>query len=260
MQVYAALPILTAQPSLEEKQDIPHQLYGLLHPDEKSSAGLWRAMAITAIEDALAQGKTPIIVGGSGLYIKALTEGFSPMPDVPDDIRIQATALCEELGAEKFHTMLQQRDPVMAARFHPNHSARLIRAYEILETTGQSLSVLQDMPKEEPPAHWHFDITLVMPEKKTLDARCDARFDWMMANGAIEEVREFSKRDDVSADALIRKALGLFPLAQWLEGSLSKDASIERAKIDTRQYAKRQLTWFRHQISENENCSITRLE
>lgn len=248
MQVYDALPLLTAQPSDEDKQAAPHLLYGVQHPNNWCSAGNWREMAITAIEDVIAQNKTPIVVGGSGLYIKALMEGFSPIPDIPDDVRQSVIDLQARIGNPAFYEELKKRDPVMAARLHPHHTARLVRAYEVIEATGKSLAEFQAMPKEEPPAHWHFDVTRVMPDKKILDARCDARFDWMMDHGALDEVAAFYARTDIDEKALIHRALGAAPLKAYIEGKMSRDDAIARAKTDTRQYAKRQMTWFRHQI------------
>ncbi len=256
MQIYDALPILTAQPSTKEQTFAPHKLYGILQPEEKCSAGRWRTMAIKAIEETLSAKKTPIITGGSGLYIKALLEGFSPIPDVPDEVRARTNALHEELGANAFYAMMQTRDPQMAQRFHPHHTARLVRAYEVLEATGQSLATYQDMPREEPPAHWHFHVTLVTPEKSLLDKRCDARFEWMMDNGALEEVSAFYNRPVMNEAALIHRALGAAPLRAYLAGALSREDAIKRGKNDTRRYAKRQLTWFRHQVKPAPNITF----
>src|SRR5690606_32759806 len=116
------------------------------------------------------------------------------------------------LGNPAFHDALKKRDPVMAERLHPHHTARLVRAYEVIEQTGRSLAEFQAMPKEEPPAHWRFELTRVMPDKMTLDARCDARFVWMMEHGALDEVAAFYDRDDIDEKALIHRALGAAPL------------------------------------------------
>lgn len=256
MQVYDALPLLTAQPSEDDKQIVPHVLYGIQHPNNWYSAGNWRELAIKTIHDVIAQGKTPIIVGGSGLYIKALMEGFSPIPDIPDDVRQAAIDLQVKLGNPAFYEELKKRDPVMAARLHPHHTARLVRAYEVIEATGRSLAEFQAMPKGEPPAHWQFHITRVMPDKKTLDARCDARFDWMMEHGALDEVAAFYERDDVDEKALIHRALGAPPLLAYIRGQMERDEAVERAKTDTRQYAKRQMTWFRNQVKPAKNIEI----
>lgn len=256
MQVYDALPLLTAQPPDEDKQKAPHMLYGVQHPNKWCSAGNWREMAMDAINDVLAQDKTPIVVGGSGLYIKALIEGFSPIPDIPDNVRQSVIDRQARLGNPAFYDELKKRDPVMAARLHPHHTARLVRAYEVIEATGKSLAEFQAMPKEEPPSHWHFQVTRVMPDKATLDARCNARFDWMIDHGALDEVAAFYERTDIDEQALIHRALGAAPLRAYINGDMSKDDAIARAKIDTRQYAKRQMTWFRHQIKPAPNVKI----
>lgn len=258
MQVYDALPILTAQPCAEDKKIAPHVLYGVLHPDEACSAGRWRGMAAGEIEKILQAGQTPIVVGGSGLYIKALMDGFSPIPDVPDDVRAKAIARQAELGNPAFHAELQSRDPVMGARFHPSHTARLVRAWEVLEATGKSLSEWQAMPKQTPPAHWRFDVTCVMPGRDALNARCDARFDSMMRGGVMEEIQGFADALDagrVPAGALINKALGARPLLSYLKGEVGKDEAAVAAKLETRQYAKRQMTWFRHQLQADRTIS-----
>lgn len=251
MQIYDGLPILTAQPPKQDTANIPHCLYACLDPDDPCSAGKWRDMATLEIENAFAVGRTPIIVGGTGLYIKALIEGLSPLPAVPDAIRAAATEKQKALGNPAFHAELQKRDPVMAARLHPNDTARLIRAYEMFEATGQSLAHWQAQSPTAPPAHWHFDIQRVMPERDELHRRCDARFLTMLDSGALEEAEDFSDkidRGEISESAALTKALGFRPLRDYLKGALSKSAAIEKSQAETRQYAKRQATWFRHQL------------
>lgn len=251
LQIYDALPMLTAQPDADDLETVPHRLYSHLHPNEVCSAGNWREMVIPVIEDVLGNGQTPIICGGTGLYIKSLTDGLSPMPDIPDDIRNSVVARYETIGAEKFYAELQQRDPVMAARFHVNHKARIIRAMEVLETTGKSLAEWQELEREGPPDHWHFEIETIIPERSVLYDRCNTRFVWMVENGALEQVEEFSKRiksGEVNDGVPVTKALGFKPLRAYLQGEMSKEDAIERSQIDTRHYAKRQTTWFRNQI------------
>ncbi|MBN8520798.1 MAG: tRNA (adenosine(37)-N6)-dimethylallyltransferase MiaA [Alphaproteobacteria bacterium] len=250
MQVYDALPMLTAQPSAEDRVHIPHRLYGVIDPLTSYSAGNWRERAIFEIKDVLTHGQTPIITGGSGLYIKALMEGFSPIPDIPPDVRQNAIDLQAQLGNPGFHALLAERDPVMAARFHPFHTARLVRAWEVIEATGKSLAEWQKLPKEKPPAEWTFDVEVILPDRDLLNTRCDARFDAMMENGVLDEVEHFSRRlqIDIPPQALINRALGLQPLLSYLRGDMIRDDAISQAKLETRQYAKRQMTWFRHQI------------
>ncbi len=255
MQVYDALPILTAQPSDEDKQKAPHDLYGMLDPNEPFSAGAWNERARELITQLLEEGKTPIVTGGTGLYIKALIEGFSPLPEVPDEVRGRVTALQKELGNPGFYDALKKIDPVMASRFHPHHTARLVRAYEVIEATGKSLAEFQDIPPDEPPGDWMFDVSLVMPDRATLHKRCNDRFVWMMENGAPEEIRTFDALGHIEPKALIHKALGAAPLREWQAGRLSREEAIARAQTETRQYAKRQTTWFRNQIAPRKNIA-----
>lgn len=255
MQVYNALPILTAQPSDEDKAQAPHEMYGFLHPNDAFSAGAWNDRARALITNLIAAGKTPIITGGTGLYIKALTDGFSPLPVVPDEVRARVVALQQELGNPGFYEALKKIDPVMAARFHPHHTARLMRAYEVIEATGKSLSTFQDIPPNAPPDDWMFDITVIVPDRVTLHQRCNDRFVWMMDNGAVEELQAFDAAGGIHEKALIHHALGAVPLREWLRGAISRDEAIARAQTETRQYAKRQSTWFRNQIKPTKNIA-----
>lgn len=260
MQVYDALPILTAQPSAEDKAQAPHEMYGILHPNESFSAGAWNDRVRALITKLFAEEKTPIIVGGTGLYIKALTEGFSPLPVVPDDVRERVTALQKELGNPGFYDALKKIDPVMASRFHPHHTARLLRAYEVIEATGKSLAEFQDIPPDAPPDDWVFDITVMAPDRVKLHQRCNDRFVWMMENGAPEEVRTFDAMGDIEPKALIHKALGAQALRDWIHGKISKEEAIAKAQTETRQYAKRQTTWFKNQVAPQKNiANITRI-
>lgn len=258
MQIYDDLPILTAQPPEEDKAMHPHLLYGHLHPNESCSAGNWREMVEPVIADVLAQGKAPIITGGSGLYIHALIEGLSPIPDIPEDIRHKANAKQKELGNPAFYEELKKRDPIMAGRLHADHTARLVRAWEVLDATGKSLAEWQEMPRIPPPDNWEFDVTLVMPERKKLYDRCNRRFVWMLDNGALEEVEAFNKAKDmgdISGKALLNNALGVKPLTAYFQGDMNKEEAIQRGQSETRRYAKRQVTWFKHQIKDNKNVA-----
>lgn len=251
LQIYDALPILTAQPGANDFNAAPHRLYAHLHPNEVTSAGNWRELAIPIIEDVLANGQTPIICGGTGLYIRALTDGLSPMPDVPDDVRADVVARYEELGPEAFYAALHKRDPIMAERFHVNHKARLIRAMEVLEATGKSLAEWQKLERNGPPDHWHFEVEIIMPERAVLYERCNTRFEHMIKHGALEEVEAFAARIDngeITGDVPITKALGFKQLRAYIRGEQSLDDAIMLSQGETRRYAKRQTTWFRNQI------------
>ena len=251
MQIYDGLPILTAQPPPTDLEKAEHKLYSALHPNDPCSAGEWRRRADPVIRETLAQGKTPVIVGGTGLYIKALTEGLSPIPPVPDDIRAAAVARQKLLGNPAFHAELEKRDPVMAARFHPSHTARLIRAWEVLDATGKSLADWQKEDRLAPPDDWNFEIEIIIPERPVQHQRCNDRLLWMIDNGVLEEIEEFAKRVDsgeIRSDTPLLKALGYKQLLAYINGELSKEDAIAQAQAKTRQYAKQQVTWFRHQL------------
>ena len=251
MQIFDALPLLAAQPSPADIQAASHKLYGALHPNEPCSAGIWRRMAMPIIEAALDAGQMPIICGGTGFYIKALTEGLSPIPETPDDIRVRAMTEMDAVGCPAFYADLAQRDPLVGGVFHPNHSARILRAWEVFEHTGRSLLDWQREPLIGPPSDWHFDVIKILPPRDELYARCDQRFDLMLEQGALDEVAAFKARCDageINDSALIKKALGFAPLCAYLNGERSLSEATAQAKQDTRNYAKRQMTWLRNQL------------
>lgn len=255
-QIYEGLPMLTAQPPEEDTDLIPHELYGVLHPNEICSAGSWVKMVAPLIEKVFEIGKTPIITGGNGLYIKALIEGLSPIPDVPDVVRKAAITKQEELGNPAFHEALALRDPATAALYHPMHTARIVHAWEILEATGKSLAQWQQIPKIAPPVDWSFNITIVNPERPVLHERINNRFLYMVENGAMEELNAFDARvasGEVKPDAILIKTVGAGPLRRYRDGEISKDEAITFAQTETRQYAKRQVTWFKNQVKPAEN-------
>jgi tRNA dimethylallyltransferase len=255
-QIYDGLPILTAQPSKDDFEKAPHHLYGTVHPNEVVSAGSWRDMTAPLIEKLLADGVTPIITGGNGLYIKTLMEGISPIPEVPAQIRLAAIEKQKQLGNPGFYEELQKRDPETAAKYHPMHTARLIHAWEILEATGKPLAHWQAIPKIAPPEDWVFDITLVMPDRDKLYANCNARFEQMLSAGAMDELNAFDKKVEdghVSGDAILIKTVGAAALRAWREGRISREDAINLAQTETRQYAKRQTTWFNNQVKPQKN-------
>lgn len=254
MQIYDALPILTARPTDEEQAAAPHRLFAALPPTEKCTAERWRDMAIIEIERAFENGQTPILCGGTGFYIKALMEGLAPIPDIPEDIRAKTVALQEELGNPAFHAALAEIDPVMASRLNPQDTQRLIRAYEVMRATKKSLSYWQQLPHEGlPPADWEFEIDVIMRPREELHERINQRFDIMMEMGALEEIKALSARvdaGDIPLDAGIIVAHGFRPFRAYLKNEISFDEAAERTKAETRQYAKRQTTWIRHQLAD----------
>lgn len=246
MQVYRGVPILTAQPSQAEQERLRHRLYGVMAPSEVCSAGIWRAMAAEACEAAWAEGKLPVVVGGTGLYLRSLVEGLSPVPEIPDDLRDESRALFAELGNARFHERLAERDPVMAARLDPGNSQRLVRAWEVLVATGRSLADWQADPREGGLDAKSLTL-LLSPPREALYQNCDRRLEIMLDQGALAEVEALTALGlDPALPAM--KALGVAEFSAYLRGESDLASALATAQQSTRRYAKRQLTWFRHQL------------
>jgi tRNA dimethylallyltransferase len=251
MQVYGDLRVLTARPTAEEEACVPHRLYGTVDAAVNFSAGAWVTEAANVLAEARAQGRLPIFVGGSGLYFKALTRGLSAVPPVPPDIRDDVRARLEQHGVEALHAELATRDPASAERLKPRDRIRIARALEVVEATGRSLLDWHrdGLPPLLPPDE--FTALFLAPEREALYARIDARFGQMLQEGALEEVARLAARN---LDSLLpaMKAHGVPALIRHLRGELSLDEAAEIGRADTRHYAKRQFTWFRHQLPEFE--------
>ena len=246
MQVYRDLRLLTARPSEEEEAAVPHRLYGILDGDETCSAADWRRLALAEIDAAAAAGKVPILCGGTGFYIKALTDGLSPMPAVPDAVRDRVRREVAEAPGVSAWDRLEALDPAAAARIEPMDRQRISRALEIFEATGRPLSEWQALPAEGPPPDLHFLKIALRPPRSDLVARCDARFDRMMEEGAPDEVAALKARG-LSPERPIMRAVGVPELIAYLEGEVPLDAAVADAKTATRRYAKRQMTWMKGQ-------------
>lgn len=247
MQVYRELAILTARPTQSELARAPHALYGFVGGGEPYSAGRYAADAARAIAGARSGGRVPIIVGGTGLYFKVLLEGLSPVPAADPEIRAYWRAQAALRPAPELHAILAQRDPVTAARLMPTDPQRIVRALEVLESTGRSLADWQKEPGKPVLVERATVRLLAWPERTELAQAIDARFDAMMGAGALDEVRALL-RLHLSPELPIMRALGVAQLAAHLEGRLSLDAAAAAAKAETRQYAKRQLTWLRRNM------------
>lgn len=246
MQTYRELSILTARPDDQTLAQAPHRLYGVIPGAEACSAGRWRDLAVAEIDAALAAGKRPIVVGGTGLYLRVLEQGLAEVPDVPATVRAAAEALHAELGGTGFHEALSQFDPVMAARLRPGDTQRLIRAWEVRQATGQSLADWQDAQKSIPPAY-RFLRLVFMPARDALYQACDARFQQMVTKGAEEEVRAVLSLG-LDPALPVMKAVGVPELGRYLAGQQSLETAIADAQQATRRYAKRQFTWLRNQL------------
>lgn len=244
MQVYRGLPILTAQPSDQDKQAVPHKLYEVMDVSEAGSVAKWVKLASHAIRSAQEVGLTPILVGGTGMYFKALLEGLADIPHIPTELRDELTQKYQKMGPAAFHAELTKQDPDIAARLSPTDSQRVIRAYAVWLHTGIPLSHFQatTRPAYTGPVVYH----LLLPPRETIHANINARFETMIAAGALDEAKWFMERN-VSADLPANKILGLKELTAYFMRTLSKEEAVEQAKLRTRQYAKRQSTWFRNQ-------------
>ena len=245
MQLYRDLNILTARPSDTALARTPHYLYGILAADEPCSAGRYGALALDAIAATARAGQVPILVGGSGLYLRALMHGLAPIPSVPASVRERARALYDRVGEAAFRDALAARDPDSAARIKPGDRQRLMRAWEVVEATGRPLPAWHTLPAQQAAARF---VTIVfLPERDALYEACDIRFDRMMARGGLDEARAIASRR-LDPALPIMKAVGLRPLLRHLAGEISLVEAGDAAKRETRHYAKRQVTWFRHQL------------
>jgi tRNA dimethylallyltransferase len=246
MQVYDVLRVITARPSPADEAAAPHRLYGALPPSVACSAAHWRTLAEAEMHAAWASSKLPVVVGGTGLYLRTLTRGISPIPEIPDAVRARSRALLAEMGNPRFHALLAERDPVMAARLDVGNSQRLARAFEVIDATGRSLADWQADPREGAVAARWLTVSLA-PPREVLYHACDGRFRTMVDNGALDEVAALLALGlDPALPAM--KALGVPELAAFLSGRCDLEAAIAAAGQVTRNYAKRQLTWFRHQL------------
>jgi tRNA dimethylallyltransferase len=251
MQVYRDLRVITARPTPAEEAEVPHRLYGHVDAAVNFSAGAWVADAAKVLADARAQKRLPIFVGGSGLYFKSLTRGLSAVPPIPPEVRDSVRARLEHDGVEALHAELARVDPASAERLKPRDRTRIARALEVVEATGRSLTDWhrEGLPPLLPPDQ--FSALFLAPERDDLYARIDARFDAMLKAGALEEVAALAAR---RLDPLLpaMKAHGVPALIRHLQGELSLEQAGVIGRADTRHYAKRQFTWFRHQLPEFE--------
>ncbi|XIA67973.1 tRNA (adenosine(37)-N6)-dimethylallyltransferase MiaA [Bradyrhizobium sp. TZ2] len=251
MQVYRDLRIITARPTPEEETSVPHRLYGHVDAAMNFSAGAWVTDAAKVLAEVRAEKRLPIFIGGSGLYFKALTRGLSAVPPIPAEVRDAVRMRLERDGVEALHAELARRDGVSAERLEPRDRTRSARALEVLEATGRTLPDWhrEGLPPLLPPGE--FSALFLAPEREKLYARIDARFDTMLAAGALDEVEALAAR---KLDPLLpaMKAHGVPALIRHLRGEITRDQAAEIGCADTRHYAKRQFTWFRHQLPEFE--------
>jgi tRNA dimethylallyltransferase len=249
MQAYRELAILTARPSDADMQLAPHRLYGTVPASQAYSVGSWIDDAAGAIGEAQGEGRVPILVGGTGLYFKALLEGLAPVPDVPAEIRAHWREQSKTLDAKALHAALAAIDPAMAGKLRPSDPQRIVRALEVIDATGVSLIEWQGASAAAVLGPEAVLKLVIAPEREPLYARIDARFERMIEAGAIDEVRALLELGlDEGLPAM--RAHGVRELAAYLAGTNSLEEAITKAKTESRRYAKRQMTWARRYMAD----------
>ncbi len=242
MQVYADLRILTARPSEEEEARAPHRLFGHIDGAEACSAARWAAEARAAIAEAHAEDRLPILVGGTGLYLRTLIDGIAPIPEIDPAIRAAVRAL----PVADAHAALALADPAAAARLNATDTTRVARALEVIRSTGRTLADWQDRREGGIGDTVHLAPLILLPDRDWLGTRIDRRFGIMLAT-AKDEVRALRARTDIPADAPVLRAIGVHEIGRLLDGEWSTEMALAAGATATRQYAKRQYTWFRRQ-------------
>ena len=253
MQLYADLRVLTARPMAEEEARAPHHLFGVADGADGWSTGRWLRACVEALDAIAARGNPAIVVGGTGLYFKALTEGLADIPPIPPEARATATSYYRREGEGAVRDRLLKGDPVSEARIAPADKQRLIRALEVLIATGRGLT---DWHNDQQPAlaEGSWSAGVIEPEREGLYARCDARLEEMASNGALEEVAALAARG-LDPMAPVMKAVGVREFAAHLRGEMTLDQALKAARQETRHYAKRQLTWLRNQTPDWERVA-----
>lgn len=248
LQLYADLRALSARPTPAETADVPHHLFGVADGADGWSVGRWVREATPLLADIAARGRTPVVVGGTGLYFKALTEGLAEIPPTPAAVRRSNEDMFDTLGEARFRDLLAQVDPRAEARIAAGDRMRLTRAMEVFEATGRPLTAWQaDTAPALAADSW--TAVVIEPPREILYARCDARFDAMLADGALDEVRALLARG-LDPNLPVMKAVGVRELAAHLRGETTVQAAAALARQETRRYAKRQLTWLRNQTPD----------
>ncbi|MEO5756675.1 MAG: tRNA (adenosine(37)-N6)-dimethylallyltransferase MiaA [Mesorhizobium sp.] len=247
MQGYSVLDVLTARPDAAELARAPHFLYGHVSPSMAYSTGAWLRDVMKLVDDGVLAQRPAIFVGGTGLYFRALVEGISEMPDVPQRIRDRWRYELKEQGAEKLHRILMREDSRVGMMLKPTDSQRIVRALEVLDASGRSILEWQSVRGQPLIDRKTARFLVIEPDRPTLVRRIDARFDQMLDKGALDEVGQLTALD-LDPALPVMKAIGVRELQAAMAGEIGFAEAIERAKIATRQYSKRQGTWFRNQL------------
>ena len=272
MQVYNGLRAITARPSRDDENRIPHKLYGYLDLSETNDVLAWRKRAYDEIYTAFANNQTPLVVGGTGFYVNALINGLSPIPDVPTAIRTDVRTQAKSLSDKQLRETVAEFDPDLAHKFSDRQ--RLTRAWEVYSASGKPLTHWQSLPLEGVPDDLHFYVITLTPPRDWLYERCNRRFAHMMDAGALTEVQTLKSRMDgvcgnggridgghvdgghVDPNSPITKACGVPELMAYLNGKTDLESAVEKARTATRRYAKRQITWLNNQIVADLNINL----
>jgi tRNA dimethylallyltransferase len=249
MQVYRDLSIITARPTNEEMTRATHRLYGHVDAAEIYSAGRWLRDAEREIAEAREADRVPVLIGGTGLYFSALLRGLSAVPEVPAEVRAQVRELAVENDNSGLHAMLAKRDPRTAGEIRISDRQRILRALEVVEATGVGLADWRNEPGNPALREGEYHAIFLEVDREALGERIDARFDKMLAEGALDEVRKLKARN-LDPRMPVMKAHGVPALIKYLDHEISLDDAAAQGKRDTRQYSKRQQTWFRNQLPE----------
>ena len=245
MQVYQSIPIITAVPSPEDKIQVLHLLYEIYPPSQRGNVADWLNKATTAIRDTWAEKKLPVVVGGTGFYIESLIKGVSPIPETNSEVKQQVADIIGQKGADGAYDYLQKIDASGAQMVKPQDTTRIRRALEIKLDTGQSISEWFQKPLVKTLPEADFAMIKLLPSLSELEEKCSRRFDIMMEQGALDEVKNLLNRH-LSDDLPAMKAIGVPELGDYIRGKTDLNQAVALAKLHTRQYAKRQLTWFRN--------------
>lgn len=248
MQIYKDIPIIAATPSQKEKQQVEHRLFELYDVTKRGNVVEWLDLCVTEIRNLWAEQRLPVVVGGTGMYIDALINGVTPIPEVNPNVRDDLRQRLQTEGLTRLYIELKAKDAAIAGKLNPNDKTRIVRALEIIETTGRKVSEWYKMPLLKKLPEADFAVVKIVPEIDVIEQRCRARLDKMAANGALDEIAGLLKRGiDETLPAM--KALGVPELAQAVKGEMLLSDALESAKLHTRQYAKRQRTWLRNKLN-----------
>ena len=247
-QVYRGIPIISAAPDATDLAKVEHRLYGYLDNNINGNVVDWLRRAVAEIRDIRQQGKLPIVVGGSGMYIDALINGSTPIPEVTAEIRAQVLQLQEEGGVDAVYAKLREKDAAAAAMLNPKDTTRVRRAYEIFLQTGISIADWYKRPMLKQLPEADFFVVKILPDRESLYRRCDLRFAQMVANGALVEIRNLLA-EKLSEKLPVMRAQGVPELMSFVLGNISLSDAVAAAELHTRQYAKRQITWFKNKLS-----------